>query len=124
MTKSSIIPTVIQLPAGKIRNEQLIPFFQPDKPTGFFGLKSGKSHPHGLLVSLEKTLTAADLLKTFEGKHKLHVPKKQAQEILEKFLAALHALKPGNVIFIHYSKSGEFSIDKVAETPPVEQNRF
>ena len=124
MTHSSLIPTAIQLPAGKIKNEQLIPFFKSEKPTGFFGLKSGKSHPHGLLVNLEKPITAADLLKTFEGKHKLPVPKEQAQEMLEKFLTALQALKAGNVIFIHYSRSGEFSIDKVAETPPVGQNRF
>lgn len=119
-----MIPTAIQLPAGKIRNEQLIPFFQPDKRSGFFGLKSGKSHPHGLLITLEKPVTAADMLKTFEAKHKLGVPKKQAQDILEKYLSILQALKPGNVIFIHYSRTGEFSIDKIAETPPVEQNRF
>ena len=124
MTKTMIIPTVIQLPAGKIRNEQLIPFFAPEKRSGFCGLKSGKNHPHGLLIDLEKPLTASDLLKAFEAKHKLSIPKKQAQEALEKYVKAIQEFKSGNVIFIHYSKSGEFTIDKVAETPPPEQNRF
>jgi hypothetical protein len=124
MTKTSIIPNAIQLPAGKIKSERLIPWFAPRKQSGFFGVKSGKIHPHGLLVELEKSLSAEDLLKMVQEHHKVSLSKKEAVALLEKYITALQTFKAGNVLFIRYSKTGEFSIDKVAESPPIEQNRF
>lgn len=124
MTKTSILPNAIQMPAGKIKSERLVPWFEPKKQTGFFGVKSGKIHPHGLLVELDKPLSAEDLLKMIQEHHKVALGKKEALALLEKYLVALQAYKAGNVIFIHYSKTGDFSIDKVAESPPMEQKRF
>ncbi|MEX1139677.1 MAG: hypothetical protein WEF53_10085, partial [Bacteroidota bacterium] len=65
MTKTTLLPNAIQMPAGKIKSERVIPHLSPAKPTGFVGIKSGKTHPHGLLVEIEKPLTADDLLKAF-----------------------------------------------------------
>lgn len=124
MTKTSILPNAIQMPAGKVKSERLVPWFEPKKQSGFFGVKSGKIHPHGLIVDLEKPLSAEDLLKMIQEHHKVPVAKKEALAILEKYLAALQVYKTGNVIFIHYSRTGDFSMDKVAENPPVAQKRF
>ena len=124
MTKTSILPNAIQLPAGKIKSERLIPNFSPPKPTGFLGIKSGKAFPHGLLVELEKPLSAEDLLKAFQEKNKLKGDKKLALATLNNYITALQAFKPGNVLFIHYSKTGEFTMSVVADSPPPEQNRF
>ena len=124
MTKTSLLPIAIQLPSGRIKSEGVIPYLNPSKPTGFIGLKSGKSHPHGLVVELEKPVSADDLLKTYQEKNKFTGDKKQAIAIIEKYIKDLQAFKPGNVLFIHYSKTGEFTINVIAETPPPEQNRF
>ena len=124
MTKTSILPNAIQLPAGKIKSERLIPNLSPTKPTGFLGIKSGKAFPHGLLVELEKPLSAEDLLKAFQEKNKLKGDKKLALATLNNYITALQAFKPGNVLFIHYSKTGEFTMSVVADSPPPEQNRF
>lgn len=124
MTKTSLLPNAIQMPAGKIKSDRLVPWFEPKKQSGFFGIKSGKIHPHGLLVELDKPLSAEDLLKMIQERHKVTPGKKEALAILEKYLVALQSYKAGNVIFIHYSRTGDFSIDKVAETAPLEQKRF
>ncbi|GJQ19790.1 MAG: hypothetical protein HBSIN02_01450 [Bacteroidia bacterium] len=124
MTKTSILPNAIQLPAGKIKSEQLVPWFEPKKQTGFFGIKSGKIHPHGLIVDLKSALSAEDLLKMIQERHKVPVPKKEALAILEKYVTALQEYKSGNVIFIRYSRTGDFSLDKVAENPPAGQKSF
>ena len=124
MTKTSLLPNAIQLPAGKIKSERLIPYLSPNKPTGFIGIKSGKTHPHGLLIELEKPMSADDLLKAYQEKHKLAGDKKHALAILEKYIKDLKAFKPGNVLFIHYSKTGEFTMNVIADSPPPEQNRF
>ncbi len=124
MTKTTLIPNAIQLPSGKIKSERVIPYLSPSKPTGFIGLKSGKAHPHALLVELEKPVSADDLLKTYLEKNKFAGDKKQALATIEKYIKDLQAFKPGNVLFIHYSKAGEFTMNVIAETPPPEQNRF
>lgn len=124
MTKTSILPNAIQLPSGKIKSERVIPNLRPSKPTGFVGIKSGKAHPHGLLIELEKPMSADDLLKAYLEKNKLTGDKKHALAILEKFIKDLQAFKPGNVLFIHYSKTGEFTMNVIAETAPKEQNRY
>jgi len=124
MTKTSILPNAIQLPAGKIKSERLIPYLSPTKPTGFLGIKSGKAFPHGLLVELEKPLSADDLLKAFQEKNKLTGDKKHALATLNNYITALQAFKPGNVLFIHYSKAGEFTMNIIAEAPPPERNRY
>lgn len=124
MTKTNLIPNAIQLPSGKIKSERVIPCLSPGKPTGFIGIKSGKAHPHGLLIELEKPLSADDLLKAYLEKNKFTGDKKHALAILEKFIKDLQAFKPGNVLFIHYSKTGEFTMNVIAETAPPEQNRF
>lgn len=124
MTKTSLLPNAIQMPAGKIKSEPVIPYLTDAKPTGFIGIKSGKAHSHGVLVELAKPLSADDLFKTYQEKNKFAGDKKHAQAVLTKYVAALQTFKPGNVLVIHYSKSGEFTIDKVAESPPPPQNRF
>lgn len=124
MTKTTLIPNAIQLPSGKIKSERVIPYLSPSKPTGFVGIKSGKAHPHGLLIELEKPLSADDLLKIYQEKNKFTGDKKHALAILEKFIKDLQAFKPGNVLFIHYSKTGEFTMNVIAETAPKEQNRY
>lgn len=124
MTKTSLIPNAIQMPAGKIKSERVIPYLSPSKPTGFIGVKSGKTHPHGVLIELEKPVSAEDLLKTYLEKNKLTGDKKHAQAVLEKYIKDLQAFKPGNVLFIHYSKTGEFTMNVIAESAPPEQNRY
>ena len=124
MTKTSLIPNAIQLPSGKIKSERVIPYLSPSKPTGFVGIKSGKAHPHGLLIELEKPLSADDLLKAYLEKNKFTGDKKHALAILERFITDLQVFKPGNVLFIHYSKTGEFTMNVIAETAPKEQNRY
>lgn len=124
MTKTTLIPNAIQMPAGKIKSERVIPYLSASKPTGFVGIKSGKAHPHGVLVELEQPLSADDLLKAYLEKNKLTGDKKHAHAVLEKFIKDLQTFKPGNVLFIHYSKTGEFTMNVIAESAPPEQNRF
>lgn len=121
MTETTLFPQAIQLPKGRIDQEQLIPSFVPSKRAGFVGLKSGRIHHHGLLASLEKPLDPEKILATFAEHHPLPLAKKECLKILDRYLQALQAFKAGNVIFIRYSKTGEFSISKVLESPPAER---
>ena len=122
--KSDKILYAIQLPAGKVKSERVIPSFAPSKKSGFLGVKAGKAFPHGMVAQLDKPVTAEEVLTEVMKKQKPSKGKKECLEIIERYFEALQAFKPGNVLFIHYSSTGEFSLDKVLDTPPTEAGRM
>ena len=97
----------------------MIPHPSPNDDGGFFGIKSGKTHPAAAMTFIGRSITADDIIEKIQKP--IPDPGKVRNQF-EEFLGRLQDFKFGNVISISYEADGAFTLSLEATRPP-SQNR-
>tara|TARA_R110002049_G_scaffold70211_4_gene181466 strand:+ start:563 stop:937 length:375 start_codon:yes stop_codon:yes gene_type:complete len=100
-------------------SEFVIPHPNFSEDGGFFGIKSGKTHPKAAMTFIGRSITVDDVIEKIQKP--IADPKKTRKQI-EEFLGQLQDFKIGNVISISYEADGAFTLNLEATRPP-SQNR-
>ena len=100
-------------------SEFVIPHPSPGDEGGFFGIKSGKTHPAAAMTFIGRSITVDDIIEKIQ---KPIPDPKQLRKRIEEFLGQLQDFKIGNVISISYEADGAFTLNLEA-TRPASPNR-
>ncbi len=84
------------------------------------GIKTAKRFPKGMLVYVESSVSAEEILDRFLEQNAVSAERQHCLEILEGYLKELQTFKIGNVLSIRYSTAGEFSLYKILDAPPTQ----
>lgn len=103
-------------------SEFLIPFTGGnDHPTGFMGIKTGKSFPYGALSFLGKEISTPEILDKLKSCKTQIWDAPAVVKILNRYLEKLQEFRIGNILEIEYLMEGDIRLIKIAERPPTEK---
>ena len=92
--------------AKTARGEYLLPQLSGDAPSGFLGMKSGRTFESGYIVYLGRDVTPEMMLDEFCEYNPPPKDLDRARERLRAFVQALQACKIGNLLSITYTTNG------------------